>query len=321
MLQLQDMSLPSTLDGSLQPFRYWLGVKPKAILVALHTWSFDWQADLSVWSDQAQKRNWAYLQPNFRGPNWTPQACGSELAMRDIIDALDWVLAQLAEPVDRVYLAGASGGGHMAMQTVAHYPQRFTAVSAWCGISDLARWHQLHSREEKGRRVGVGYGEHLEKAIGGGPGLNPSTDRQFFLRSPIHHLRRAAAVPMDLNHGVHDGHRGSVPPHQTMDAFNVIADHFHLPQVSSAEMDQLWTQQRLTDPQPQDVQDDPTYGRAIYLRRHAGPTRLTIFDGGHECIASAACHWLAQRTPTGLIADPLGEAVLTANGQVNPIAS
>lgn len=322
MADLQETSSLSSLDASSQPFRYWLpspGVRPQAILIALHTWSFDYQANLKEWLDEAQRRHWLYLQPNFRGPNWTPEACGSELAMRDIIDALDWALKRFDPAIDRIYLAGGSGGGHMAMQTAAHYPQRFTAVTSWCGISDLASWHQLHSRDENGQRVGTGYGEHIEKAIGGRPGTTAEIDRRLWRRSPIHHLHRAAHLPMDLNHGVHDGHRGSVPPHHTIRAFNVIADHFRSPGVSDVEIDQLWTQQRLADPQPQDVADDPAYGRAIYLRRFAGTSRLTIFDGGHEWVASAACHWLAQHTPTGLMADPLGEAALTANGQASAI--
>jgi len=32
----------------------------------------------------------------------------------------------------------------------------------------------------------------------------------------------------------------------------------------------------------------------IYLRRYAGPSRVTIFEGGHEGIAAAAIEWLDQ---------------------------
>ena len=39
---------------------------------------------------------------------------------------------------------------------------------------------------------------------------------------------------------------------------------------------------RLEQPRASDLVDDPSYGRAILLRRHAGPVRVTVFDGGHE---------------------------------------
>ena len=319
MAELLEKVLCSSADGSPQPLRYWIPSKAMrhgAILIALHTWSFDYQADLSSWFAEAQRRGWMYLQPNFRGPNWAPQACGSQAAMRDIIDALDWVLADTPRRPERIYLAGASGGGHMALQAVAHFPERFTAVSVWCGITDLALWHQMHSRDG----LGVGYGEHIEKVVGGPPGASPEVNRELWLRSPIHHLHQAWKVPLDINHGIHDGHRGAVPLHHSVQAFNVIARAWQVPPVSEDEQRELWSQHRLSHPRPSDVAGDPSYERSIYLRRYAGSSRLTIFDGGHEWNAVTACHWLAQQAAPGLISDPAALPVETAGGATSTIA-
>ena len=51
---------------------------------------------------------------------------------------------------------------------------------------------------------------------------------------------------------------------------------------------------RLDRPRPSDRKQDPTYGRAIYLRRTAGKARVTIFEGGHEDLAEAAAEWLSR---------------------------
>ena len=33
----------------------------------------------------------------------------------------------------------------------------------------------------------------------------------------------------------------------------------------------------------------------LFLRRNAGPARVTIFDGGHEGLPHAACEWLSKQ--------------------------
>ena len=39
------------------------------------------------------------------------------------------------------------------------------------------------------------------------------------MRSPVRHLAKAADVPLDINTGIHDGHTGSVPVSQSIEAF------------------------------------------------------------------------------------------------------
>jgi hypothetical protein len=43
---------------------------------------------------------------------------------------------------------------------------------------------------------------------------------------------------------------------------------------------------------------DESYGRGIHLRRMAGRSRVTIFEGGHEGIPEAAVAWLALHART-----------------------
>jgi dipeptidyl aminopeptidase/acylaminoacyl peptidase len=285
------------VDGTEQPCYLVLpqGFDPQGppvpLLVSLHSWSADVEQRHPALERAAIERGWIYLFPNFRGPNQHPDACGSVKAQQDILDAVAWVRQRY--PVDRrrIYLTGSSGGGHMTMLMVGCHPDLWAAASAWVGISDLAAWHARHA---DGR-----YGQMLRASCGGRPGDSPEVDEQYRLRSPRTHLHRADDVPLDLAAGIRDGHTGSVPIRHTLEAFNAIATAVGAPGISEAEMLQLSRPEgRLTNPQPGDEAADPTFGRAIYLRRYAGPSRVTIFEGGHEGLAAAAIAWLEQHVRT-----------------------
>jgi len=288
-MPMQDILVSSTLDGEAQRC---LCVQPAAgrspLLVALHHWSRDCRGIEEGWSREAQRRGWACVQPDFRGPNNRPQACGSKLAQQDILDAIDWALRAFDADPGRVYLAGASGGGHMTMLMAARHPQRFAAASAWVGISDLAAWHREHARDGQ---LGK-YAQDIERCVGGPPGSGAAVDRELYERSPIHHLARARDLPLDLAAGVHDGHTGSVPIHHTLDAFNVIAAARGDEGVSAEEIHQLQSGRRPIAPPSPDVTD---FGaRRVHLRRYSGPSRVTIFEGGHEGLADVGCAFLAR---------------------------
>jgi dipeptidyl aminopeptidase/acylaminoacyl peptidase len=259
------------------------------MVVHLHSWS----ADLNQRSPLEQRvhdRGWIYLFPNFRGPNQTPQACGSPLAEQDILDAIAWVLERHRVDTERIYLTGASGGGHMTMLMAGRYPDRWRAASAWVGISDLVDWHRKH----QGQR----YGDMIEKCCGGAPGDSPEVDRQYAERSPLHVIAAAHQLPIDLLAGADDGHSGSVPISHSIRAFNRIAERNGTAPVSQAEIEQLSKLGgRLADPLPGDVGFDPALGRDFFLRRRSGPARLTIFDGGHESIEAATMAWFEAHHP------------------------
>ena len=291
--QREKVFIASSADGSEQPCYLILpeafdaNGPPLPLLVSLHTWSGDVeQRDLKM-EEEANRRGWIYLWPHFRGPNQAPDACGSEKARQDILDAVDWVLEHYPVDRKRIYLTGASGGGHMAMLMAGRDPQRWTAVSAWVGISDLPAWHARHA--------GTRYGAMLRASCGGAPGESTQIDEQYRLRSPKTWLDRAVEVPLDLAAGVHDGHQGSVPIRHTLDAFNLVAAAQGRPVVTEEEIVQLSRPDgRLEQPQASDREKDPSLGRAIYLRRTSGQARVTIFEGGHERVARAAAEWLAR---------------------------
>ncbi len=294
--RLLEARVVSTSDGEPQPVRYWVPdsakTQPTPVLVSLHTWSGDYTQDRSAWQQEAVRRGWIYVQPNFRGRNDHPEACGSALARQDVLDSLDWAIGKFKADTARIYLAGTSGGGHMSLLMAARHPERFSAVSAWVGISDLADWYRFQSPEGKP----ANYARMVAASCGGPPGASEEVDRQYRERSPIYFLQNAVGLPLDISAGVKDGKTGSVPIHHSLRAFNVVAKAGGDKVIPETTMDELWEQGRLSSPQPSDEADDPTYGRAILLRRSAGTARVTIFDGGHEDLPRAACDWLAKQS-------------------------
>jgi poly(3-hydroxybutyrate) depolymerase len=285
------VTIRSTTDGSDQPCYLILpdGFSPEGppvpLLVSLHSWSGDVEQRNTPLEKLTDRQGWLYLFPHFRGPNQHPDACGSEKAQQDILDAVAW--AQQHYPIDsrRIYLTGASGGGYMTMLMAGRHPDVWAAASAWVGISDLTAWHATHAHAR--------YGAMLRQSCGGAPGDSAEVDREYRDRSPLTHLAGARDVPLDLCAGVHDGHRGSVPIRHTLEAFNVIARARGAAPVSEDEIQQLSrVEGRLDQPQPGDEGEDAAFGRKYYLRRWAGPVRVTIFEGGHEDIAAATVAWL-----------------------------
>jgi hypothetical protein len=296
--RLRESHVVSRLDGDRQPVRYWTPPQtgaPQPLLVSLHTWSYDYTQDRSEWLAEAVARQWIYVQPNFRGRNDHPQACGSRFARQDVLDAIDWAVAQFRVDTARIYLAGVSGGGHLSLLMAGHHPERFSAVSAWVGISDLEAWYRFHAPDDRPDD----YARMIAACCGGPPGASDDVARAYRDRSSVHHLHRAVGLPLDIHAGVRDGKEGSVPIHHSLRAFNVVATAAGAETIAEADMDALWQTGRLPSPQTGDEAVDSTYGRRILLRRHAGAARVTIFDGAHEGLPAAACAWLErQQRPT-----------------------
>ncbi|EAQ82257.1 alpha/beta hydrolase family protein [Blastopirellula marina] len=284
----------SSFDGTSQPLRYALPITQKQgarpVLIFLHSWSSDYRLHKQAWLDETLKQDWIFVEPNFRGPNNDPLACGSPAARADILDSVDFAIEKLDADPQRIYLAGASGGGHMAMLMASRHPERFSAVSAWVGISDLRQWYEDHCEKGQPKR----YAQMIAKSCGGSPGDSAEVDAEYLERSPIHWITQLGDLPLDIAAGVHDGQTGAVPFQHSVRLFNKLAASRNAELVSEDEMQQLWDHSELDVPQPQDTLVDSDYGRDIKMRRHAGPARLTIFEGGHEGLAQAACGWLEQ---------------------------
>jgi dipeptidyl aminopeptidase/acylaminoacyl peptidase len=292
-LHAAEATIRSSSDGALQ--RAILvapqpASEPAPLLVHLHSWSADYKSSgaMDEAMREAQTRGWIFLSPDFRGPNERPEACASDLAVADVVDAVKH--AQSAARVDRrrVYLLGGSGGGHMALMMAARHPELWTAVSAWVPISDLAAWHA------SAKTAGLRYSGMLERCCGGPPG-SAATDSEYRKRSPLHFLANAKGLPVSIEAGVHDGHRGSVPVSHSLRAFNELARANGHPNQAFAESEIEFITAKAQIPERiagQRSAQDAGRKHKVLLRRSAGPARVTIFDGGHETDFATAIRWL-----------------------------
>ncbi|MBT5876891.1 MAG: prolyl oligopeptidase family serine peptidase [Candidatus Latescibacteria bacterium] len=285
------ISVTSSMDGTEQPSYLILppGFEPDGapvpVVVSLHTWSGNLEQRNADLEAAVGERGWIYLFPDFRGVNDHAEACASELSRRDVIDALDWVMAHYPVDAEKVYLTGMSGGGYMTLAMVERYPDRWTAASAWVPLSDLRSWYDFHARD--------GYGEMTRSCVGGDPGKDPGVVEEMIRRSPIHQLSQARDVAIDINAGRFDGHNGaSIPVWHSLAAFNAIAESQGASMVSDTEIAQMSRHDpRLDHPLDGDEVYDAVYDRRVFLRRTAGKARVTIFDGAHEGIAPATVAW------------------------------
>ena len=218
---LREVEITSSHDGSAQPARWFSAPteRPAPLLVLLHTWSHDYrqQAFAEESLAECRRRGWALIQPNFRGPNRRPQACASPAAVADVLDAVAYAQRQASIDAKRIYLAGASGGGHMALVMACRAPNVWAGVSSWVPVVDLAAWHG------ETKAAGREYWKQIEAVCGGPPGASAAVDAEYRARSPLFHLAAAQGTAIDLNVGIHDGHTGSIPVSHSLLAFNALA--------------------------------------------------------------------------------------------------
>ncbi|TDU66163.1 prolyl oligopeptidase family protein [Prosthecobacter fusiformis] len=333
---LQHIQVRSSADQTEQPALAWSppGTEARPLLVGLHTWSSDYKQSSNgrAYAHWCSQMGWHFIAPNFRGPNNTPEAMGSDLAVQDVVDAVEHMKKSQAVDTSRIYLIGVSGGGHMAMLMAGRHPEIWAGVSAWCGISDIAAWHSEHLRN--GRPDG--YAQNIEASLGG-----PPTDarlQEAIKRSPLTWLSRARQLPLDLNHGIQDGRLGSVPFRHSLLAFNQAAAET----LPDQEIQSYYeTQQRPSSwPAPE---PDPLYisilppgskrpgwmpgstesrllketlrtPKPVLFRKISGSTRITLFDGAHEIIYNAGLNWLAaQQKGTPVVWD-LKNPILLESG-------
>ena len=280
----------SAADGTRQPTMFYApeSETPVPMVVALHSWSSDYMQRIhSEIEDWCATNGWAYLHPNFRGRNRTPEATGSEQVVKDIASAVEW--AQTQAPIDAksIYLVGTSGGGYACLLMAGRYPKLWAGVTAWVPIYDLRAWY----RETK--KAGLRYTEEIVASCGGAPGDSKGVDREYAKRSPYTYLRRARGVALHINAGIRDGHDGSVPVSHSLNAFNRVAKR----KDRISEADIAFITETATLPIHLDrAGRDASYGdRQPLFRRQSGEAMVTLFDGDHELVPGAAIVWIASQ--------------------------
>ena len=208
----KELLIRSSLDGTEQPSLFYEARgEGRPLLVGLHTWSCDRFNQRARLVPLAERLNFHLLLPEFRGPNLdtnprATDACGSELAKTDILDAVSYVLSHTSADPDAVLLVGGSGGGHMALLMAGLAPERFAAIAAVVPISNVLLWKDQNPN----------YTRHILACTAG-------DEREMLRRSPISYLDGIARANLKIFHGKRDP---SVPVTQSIDLYNeLMAKH------------------------------------------------------------------------------------------------
>ena len=292
-----EVAIRSSHDGSCQP-AYFLpppsdtrGSVP--LLVCLHTWSvgLENRTFAALAANEASQRGWAMAAPEYRGPNDHPEACGSDAAVSDIVDVVAFALSSAPDRIDpdRIYLIGASGGGHATLLMAGRHPGLWAGVCAGCPISDLSRWHEETSSSTSGNDR---YARMMEQVCGGTPGEKSG---EYLRRSPLAFLGNASGLPVDICEGIHDGHGAfSVPVGHSIRAFNALADDAD--RIGEETISEIERSETI----PREMRfkgNDPFFGAEspVLLRRVSRNVRLTLFEGGHAFNFAHGVDWLSRQ--------------------------
>ena len=191
-MEQTEILVRSTLDGTEQPSLLFRAEGKRPVLVGLHTWSYDRFNQVKTMVPWAEKYNFHLLLPQFRGSNLisNPQcreACASVLAKQDIIDAIDYLVAEGIADRDNIFLLGASGGGHMALMMAGYKPEYFRAIGAFVPITDLKLWTEENPN----------YRQHVLACCS-------EDEEQMMLRSPITYADTIVKANLKIFHGKYD---------------------------------------------------------------------------------------------------------------------
>jgi len=290
------VKVKSSFDGSLQPCYFWAPdtQEPVPLIVGLHTWSCTWKntANYKPALAYAREHGWAMVGPDFRGANDHPEACGSDAAVQDIVDAVEYAKSKTKIDDRRIYIVGGSGGGHMTLLMAGRHPEIWAGCVAFCPISDLSRWHADSMLKHPGRSQR--YAKMMESACGGLPSERPN---EYSHRSPLSHLAaaKAAGVPVYIATGIHDGWKGSVPVGHAIRAFNALAEEKD--RVSEDDIASIENDQKVPEGLAYRGTPDPFYTtkNRIHLRRTSGNVRFTLFEGGHNGNYPAGLDFLSRQ--------------------------
>lgn len=280
---LLEVEIPSSMDETKQKTMFRASTRPEAcpLVVSLHTWTNDYHQRDPL-AAQCLELDWNYIHPDFRGPNCTPDACGSPMVISDIDDAIAYAIDRAPIAPSEIHVIGASGGGHAALVMYMNSRHPVTSFSAWVPITDLEDWY--HESVGRSRKYA---GDILAATSSGNDQLDEAEARR---RSPMH-MPLQSNLPgkrkLYLRAGIHDGHTGSVPITHSLRFYNRIVREKGGDEADLVSVDDMFIL-AVARTFPHAVTERYLGGRKIHYCRSYKNVELTIFKGGHEMLVPVA---------------------------------
>ncbi|HEY0705696.1 MAG TPA: alpha/beta fold hydrolase [Polyangia bacterium] len=294
--KVQVIEIKSSVDGARQKTMWYDSgsAQKRPLLVVLHSWGSDYRQNLDIpFAEFAITNDWAFIHPDFRGPNRRPQATASDLAVQDVLDAVAEARKRAAIDENRVYLVGYSGGAMKALVLAGRHPEVWAGVVAWGAIFDIVDWYRFDHKEKRYYRREIG------RSCGGPPNRGSAAEAECQKRSPITHLAGAAGrVPVLIAHGLQDE---TVPLRQAVDSYNVLA----APDERIAQDKRDFIDQNNALPNelrsggealPESVAGAfARAGAPVELSLRSRAATLVFYKGGHDMVYNATMAWLDRQ--------------------------
>jgi dienelactone hydrolase len=289
---IKTVLIQSSYDGTSQPALFYDSKSGHArpLLVALHSWSENYLQQFSIpYGIWAQKNNWIFIHPDYRGPFTNALATASDAALADIIDAVHYAKKFSLVDSTRIYITGFSGGAMVTLIMAARYPELWAGAAAWVPVYDLTEWYHttIHARHN--------YSKTIESSCGGPPLPDTEAEQECAKRSVSSYLSeiKDAPVKIYIATGIKDRF---VPPGHALKAFNDLSDI--LERFSIHDIAYINKNHSLPISLQSQKLKDSLFSDAkipLLFERISNNTTIKIFDGGHDILYNAGLFWLSQQ--------------------------
>lgn len=294
--KIVDIEIPRRGNEPAQPaLWYHSGTdSKKPLLIVLHSWSADYLQHCGIpYGVFAERNDWIFIHPNYRGEFDKPDATASEKAIQDVLDALEYAKANAPVDEDRIYLAGFSGGAMMSLIMAGRYPEKFSAALVWVPVYDLNDWYTTVI--QSAYKYTEHYRKDIEASCGGNPHSDSEAKEECRRRSPSAYLSNARGkdIRFFISGGIEDHF---VPPSHAVRAFNDLADEAD--NISEADYQFLDKNDRLPENLNGQGKENHFFEEMdlpVVFARNSGNATLFLFDGGHDIVYNAGLQWLSQQ--------------------------
>ena len=281
------VDIKSTMDNNIQKAYCYKSKsnKPKPLIVSLHTWSgYYYQKD--DLAKLCQQKDLNYIHPDFRGANWTKDACCSDLALNDIDDAITFAINNFNVDTTKIYVIGVSGGGYATLSTFMKSKHKISKFSAWASISDLIAWYHESSIRKSN------YAQNILDCTSSKKGLNIECAKHkspIYWDTPTDKLKNSKLF---IYAGIYDGIQGSVPITHSINFYNKILTDLSISDTSKfiSANEKL----RLLEFRKPLGEFGNIADRKIFLKKNIENLSITIFEGEHEMLTEFALNELLE---------------------------
>ncbi len=281
------VEIKSGIDDNIQKSYFYKSksTKPQPLIISLHTWSGDYSQNDDL-AGICKEKDINYIHPDFRGANWTKNACCSDLALNDIDEAISYAINNSNVDTSKIFVIGVSGGGYATLSTFMKSKHNISKFSAWASITDLVAWYN-ESRIRNNR-----YDENILDCTSSGKKLNIDNAKSkspVYWQTPADKLKKSQLF---IYAGVYDGIQGSVPITHSINFYNKLLTDLSVSDTSKyiSNTEKL----RLLEFRAPLGNFGNIADRKVFLKKMADNVSITIFEGNHEMLTEFALNELLE---------------------------